>query len=559
MMRYFAFLLFAALFASTARCQTGHIEDVTHTRADTLRGKLRPERTAYDVSYYDLQIQVDPERQLLSGYVDIHYRIVEPFDRLQIDLFANMAIDSIVFDDYYLHYERIEDAVFIDFPHRQRGGRGDFRVYYRGQPHRANLPPWDGGFIWRKDDTGAPWIGVSCQGIGASLWWPNKDHLSDEPDSMRIGVSVPEGLSCISNGNLRSVEEEGDYTRFQWFVSYPINNYNVTLYVGRYVHFEDRYTAADGDRLSLDYYVLPSSLDEARKHFEQVHDVLSCYEQFLDKYPFWRDGYALVEAPYLGMEHQSAIAYGNKYQQGYMGHTFIPKMDWDYIIVHETGHEYFGNSLSVTDMAELWIHEAFTTYLEALYVECRYGFADAVRYLQSQRPRVENVRPMLGPRDVNWDELDHNDIYFKGSWMLHTLRHAIADDKLWFDILRGFYRKYALSSVRTEDFIRWVNEQTGRDFTSFFDQYLKYPSIPVLEYHLEEDNNGLRFSYRWSADVGDFNMPLILGSKEHGRRIYPVSGQWKQIHLPGTKAEEFAIPLELFYIGLREVKAIDRE
>ena len=552
-------MLFAALFASTARCQTGHIEDVTHTRADTLRGKLRPERTAYDVSYYDLQIQVDPERQLLSGYVDIHYRIVEPFDRLQIDLFANMAIDSIVFDDYYLHYERIEDAVFIDFPHRQRGGRGDFRVYYRGQPHRANLPPWDGGFIWRKDDTGAPWIGVSCQGIGASLWWPNKDHLSDEPDSMRIGVSVPEGLSCISNGNLRSVEEEGDYTRFQWFVSYPINNYNVTLYVGRYVHFEDRYTAADGDRLSLDYYVLPSSLDEARKHFEQVHDVLSCYEQFLDKYPFWRDGYALVEAPYLGMEHQSAIAYGNKYQQGYMGHTFIPKMDWDYIIVHETGHEYFGNSLSVTDMAELWIHEAFTTYLEALYVECRYGFADAVRYLQSQRPRVENVRPMLGPRDVNWDELDHNDIYFKGSWMLHTLRHAIADDKLWFDILRGFYRKYALSSVRTEDFIRWVNEQTGRDFTSFFDQYLKYPSIPVLEYHLEEDNNGLRFSYRWSADVGDFNMPLILGSKEHGRRIYPVSGQWKQIHLPGTKAEEFAIPLELFYIGLREVKAIDRE
>lgn len=382
-----------------------------------------------------------------------------------------MKINKIVHKNKDLNFTRLHDAVFVQFPFQPKGTKGSFRVFYEGAPTVALIPPWDGGFVWSKDENGDHWIGVACEGDGASLWWPNKDHLSDEPDSMSIRVAVPDPYLCVSNGNLRSREALNDgYTRYNWFVSYPINNYNVTVNIAKYAHFSDIYTSPDRHELQLDYYVLPKNLEKAKKHFQSVHQTLKCFEYYFGKYPFWNDGYALVETPYLGMEHQSAIAYGNQYMRGYLGGMIPRKMDWDYVIVHETGHEYWGNSISCNDLSEMWIHESFTTYMEALYVEYTYGYKDALQYLDifRRRPSILNEQPILGPKDVNWEDWTGSDHYYKGSWVLHTLRNAINDDELWFDLLKSFYQENAISNIETEDFVAYVKERTSKDFIDSF-------------------------------------------------------------------------------------------
>ncbi|MCB0636685.1 MAG: M1 family metallopeptidase, partial [Lewinella sp.] len=411
------------LLATSAAAQIpAFYRDYTFTTADTLRGALRPERTCYDVTYYGLHLRIDPRKQQLQGYVDIDFTAVANFSRLQIDLYDNMQIDGITFADVPLEWERDYQAIFVNFPETVPAGtRGTLRVTYHGEPQTARMPPWDGGFVWTQDRQGRSWSAVACEGDGASLWLPNKDHLSDEPDSVLISVAVPKDLMCVANGNLREVEDEGAFTRYNWFVSYPINNYNVSVNIGHYAHFSDEYYAQDGDTLALDYYVLDYNEARAREHFTQTKTVLAAYEHYLDKYPFWEDGFALIETPYLGMEHQSGIAYGNKYMRGYLGGMIPRGMNWDYIIVHESGHEYFGNSISCNDLAEMWIHESFTTYLESLYVEYTMGYKDAVRYLVSQRSSILNQEPILGPANVNWEDWQGSDHYFKGSWMLHTL------------------------------------------------------------------------------------------------------------------------------------------
>lgn len=547
MHKYF-FSILLALTALTACAQDDFYKSYSFNLADTLRGMLRPERTCYDVTFYDLNIRVDPKSQSIAGYVDIAFRTVEDFSVLQIDLFENMKLSRIEFQGRELSFRREHAAVFVTFPPQSKGGSGAFRVYYEGAPQVARNAPWDGGFVWNKDRLGNHWIGVACEGDGASLWWPNKDHLSDEPDSMSIRITVPNGLMAVANGNLRQTVRDGDQTRYEWFVSYPINNYNVTLNIAKYAQFSDTYIAKDGEKLALDYYVLEYNLKKAKEHFKQVHSVLACYEHFFDKYPYWRDGFALVETPYLGMEHQSAIAYGNKYMRGYLGGMIPAGMDWDYIIVHETGHEYFGNSISCNDLSEMWIHESFTTYMEALYVEYMYSYKEAVQYLLSQRRNIRNREPILGPAHVNWENWEGSDHYYKGAWILHTLRSTLRDDAKWFDLLKGFYQKHAHSNIHSEAFFQYVNTATGRNYDAFFRQYLRYPGIPTFEYELEPKGNGLRIRYRWKADVSGFNMPVALGKKDAYEWLQPTA-EWQTTTLKNITEEEFRVATELLLIN----------
>ena len=524
------------------------------TQADTLRGALRPERTCYDVTYYELQLRVLIDSKWIEGQVDIYYNALSPFEVLQIDLYHNMRIRSIEWEGQELTFERRKNAVFIHFPPQKAGSSSHFRVTYSGAPWEAPFAPWQGGFVWTQDNNGSPWIGVACEGDGASLWWPNKDHLSDEPDSMLISVVVPNPLQCISNGNLRKQSPEGrGYTRYEWFVSYPINNYNVTLNIGDYVHFSDTCQAADGSELPLDYYVLSYNLEKAKQHFQQVKPTLACFEHYFGKYPFWKDGFALVETPYLGMEHQSAIAYGNRYLRGYLGGMIPSDMDWDYIIVHETAHEYFGNSLGCRDLSEMWIHESFATYMESLFVEYQMGYAAAVRYLQSQRSNIANKEPILGPPDVNWDNWKKSDHYFKGAWVLHTLRHAIGNDELWFALLKDFYQRYALQQITTDTVVQFVNQYTGTDYTAFFEQYLWYTDIPTFQYKADQRGKNVRLTYEWKANVPGFRMPVLVEGKDHRRwRINPENGRKKSTTLENCNVEEIRVMKDLFLIDIKK-------
>ncbi|MCB0704841.1 MAG: M1 family metallopeptidase [Saprospiraceae bacterium] len=553
--RFFILLICFLLSSPILSGQRDFYDSFTFTRADSLRGMLSPERSCFDVTYYALDIRVEPDKRFISGFVDVAYTVVEDFTRLQLDLFANMDIEKIEYKGKKLHYSREFQAVFVDLPAQKKGQHGKIRVYYHGQPQRAVNAPWDGGFVWKTDLNANDWIAVACEGDGASLWWPTKDHLSDEPDSVSITVSVPDPLVCVSNGQLLSAKSDPKhlgYTRYHWFVSYPINNYNITLNIGDYVHFADVYESADGDQLDLDFYVLSYNLERAKTHFRQVNQTLACFENYFGKYPFWNDGFGMVETPYLGMEHQGAIAYGNNYMRGYLGAMIPSDMNWDYIIVHETGHEYFGNSISIGDLSEMWIHESFTTYMEALFVECSYSYQDAIRYLEGQKPFIINAQPILGPMGVNWEKWSSSDHYFKGSWVLHTLRHAINDDVLWFDLLRGFYDKHVRSIVTTEDFISYVNEATGKDFRPFFEQYLWYSNPPTLVYRLTEIEHDLVVEYKWLADVSDFNMPVRIGIPSRTQMVTPNTKAFQKLLLPNCRIEDFYIATDRFYIRTKK-------
>lgn len=520
------------------------------TEADSLRGMLRPERTCFDVTFYDLNLNLNIDQQLLSGYVDIHFEVVENFRSLQLDLFENMEIESILFHGEKLNFDRKHDAVFVHFPlEMPKGTNAMIQVRYSGHPTVAQRAPWDGGFVFKKDKKNRPWVGVACEGDGASLWWPNKDHLSDEPDSVAINISIPDGLTCASNGNLREKKQlPNDRTEWRWFVSYPINNYNVSITVAHFAHFNDIYISADEDTLALDYYVLDYNLEKAKKQFEQVKPMLACYEKIFGKYPFWEDGFAMIETPYLGMEHQSGIAYGNKYTRGYLGGMIPKDMDWDYIIIHESGHEYFGNSVSVTDHCDMWIHESFTTYMEALYVECEYGYEDYIRYLESQKNFIQYRKPIVGPRDVNYHNFGSSDHYYKGAWVLHTFRHALENDELFFRFLKDYYEAFKLKETSTAEFLKFVNNYFEKDWSPFWEQYLFYPQIPVLNYKIKKEGKNVEINYEWKANVAEFNMPVSIIYNNKLRTIYPVVGKSQELILENTNTAEVMARKDLFLI-----------
>jgi aminopeptidase N len=526
------------------------------THADSLRGELTPGRSCYDVYFYDLHLKIDTGTHSISGYNTIYFKVVKDFDIMQVDLFRNMDIDSIIFHRTHLsNYFRDSNTIIFNINNKCNGcvlhlvefegAKDSIKIYYHGSPQIAKNPPWDGGFIWSKDSLGNPWIDVACEGTGASLWWPCKDHLSNKPDSMRMTFDVPEGLMCVSNGRLRAETKlNNGFTRFTWFVSKPIINYDVTLNIADYAHISDYYLNGK-DTLTLDYYVLKYNEEKARKHFEQVKPMLACYEKFFGKYPFYTDGYKLVESTYWGMEHQSCVAYGNHYQNNNFG--------FDFIIIHESAHEWWGNSLSCSDAADMWLHEAFATYAEALYIECTQNYQTAVKYLHKQQKRISNKYPIIGPYNVNFQGTnDDDDMYFKGTWMLQTFRHVINNDSLFFAILRGLQKKFEYTSTNSKDVIACISKIAGKEYTPFFNQYLYNAKPPVFEYKLKQEGNGVLLSYRWDSVVKNFQMPLKVNSKVADSvktyiTITPGT-EWQSLQLNNLKPSDFSIDLDEYYI-----------
>ena len=548
-MRYFL-ILFLSLFSVKSSCQEFFL-------SDSLRGSLSSYRSCYDVFFYDLNVTIDDEnKELINSYNDFYISSLEDFDKIQIDLFSNLKINSIEFNETKLFFKRKFNAVFIDFPEIiKKGNKIKFRINYEGAPREAVNPPWDGGFSWDYDKNKNPWIGVSCQGLGASSWWPCKDHQSDEPDSMRITCTVRSPLKCISNGKLITNKSEYDMNLkskvnvSSWFVSYPINNYNVTLCVAEYTHFSDYYLS-NTDTLDLDYYVLSYNENKAKEHFKQVKPMLKCFESFFGQYPFLNDGFSLIETPYLGMEHQSAIAYGNNYLPGYNGNkNFIAGLDFDYIIVHETGHEWWGNSITTNDIADMWIHEGFCTYSEVIYVECIYGYDTMLDYVNNQKRFVRNDKPIVGPYNVN--KKGSNDMYQKGSLMLHTLRNLINDDELWFSILKGISIDFKYKVLDGKDIIEYINRKVDFNLSLFFNQYLFNSKIPILEYKIQKEGREYVLLYRWNA-IKDFNMKLLINDGEKNIWISPNS-EWKEYTIGNVDIKNFSIRDDLFYVDTKKV------
>jgi aminopeptidase N len=538
--------LFLCLALFHTNCQG---QSTVFTRADTLRGTLSPLRSSYDINYYHLDIKLDIEKKKISGSNLFRFTAVQDLKRLQFDLFENMNIEKVHYQGKEIRFKREFNAVFIDFPESiKKGSKAEFKVFYNGNPTIAINPPWDGGFTFSADQNGKPWVSVSCQGFGASSWWPNKDHQSDEVDSMLISIAVPKGLMNVSNGRLVSTKEKEDnYTQYNWFVSYPINNYNVSLNVADYVHFNDSYQGENGN-LTLDYYVLRENLDKAKKQFgENVKPMFAAFENWFGPYPFYRDGYKLIETPYLGMEHQTAVAYGNKYINGYRGRDLSDTglgLKWDYIIIHETGHEWFGNNITSKDIADMWIHEGFTMYSEALYVESREGKAAGAKYIAGIRSNIVNNKPIIGIYNVNHE--GSGDMYYKGANLIHMTRILLDDDKKWRDLLRGMNKEFGLKTTTTEEIVAYINKVTGKNLSKIYDQYLRYAQIPVLEYKQE----GNLVSYRWQADVENFDMPIRMKRGGKMEWIKPEK-EWKKLKLNA----EFSPDILNFYIRLKKIEA----
>ena len=522
--------------------------NVPYTRADSLRGNLTPLRTNYDINYYHLEVKVDIDQKFISGSNLFRFTATEDLNRIQFDLFENLIISKVEFHGKNIAFKREFNAVFLDFPETiKKGSKEEFTVFYEGKPAIAKNAPWDGGFIFSQDKSGKPWVGVAVQGFGASSWWPNKDHQSDEVDSMLISVSVPQGLMDVSNGRLRSVVKQAEgYTRYNWFVSNPINNYNVTINIADYVHFSDTFMGEKG-KLDLNYYVLKENLEKAKKQFgKNVKPMLSCFENWFGPYPFYEDGYKLVETPYLGMEHQSAIAYGNEYLNGYKGSDLSGTdlgLSWDYIIVHESGHEWFGNNITSKDIADMWIHEAFTMYSEGLFVECRKGKNAGIQYIKGVRKSIQNDRPIIGQYNVN--EEGSVDMYYKGANMLQTIRSIINDDLKWRQILRGLNSEFGLKTSTTQDIENYIIQKSGINLQPVFNQYLRTTKIPVLSYKIM----GNKLLYKWSNVIEGFDMPVLIKSGDEEILLYPGTKEKTQ----KIKGSTISISNSFFVKGQIEV------
>lgn len=507
-------------------------ENKNFTHADSLRGNLTLLRSSYDINYYQLDVKVDIDNKFISGSNVFKFTATRDLDKLQFDLFENLSISKIIYHGADLPYKRDANAVFVNFPATiKKGSKEEFTVLYSGNPTIAKNAPWDGGFIFTKDKSGKPWVSVATQGFGASSWWPTKDHQSDEVDSMLISISVPPGLMDISNGRLRSTEKLADgYTRYNWVVSYPINNYSVALNIGDYKHFSDELNGKNG-KLTLDYYVLPENLEKAKTHFaDDVKPMINCFEDWFGPYPFYRDGYKLIDAPFLGMEHQSAVAYGNKYLKGYLGRDLSGTglgLGWDFIIVHESGHEWFGNNITSKDIADMWIHEGFTTYSEGLFVECSQGKEAGIKYIAGLRRTIRNDRPIIGDYNVNSE--GSGDMYSKGANMLQTIRALLNNDQKWKEILRGLNAEFGLKTVTTGTIEGYLIKHTGLDLKPVFDQYLRTTKIPVLSYKISHN----KLSFRWTNTVKGFNMPVLVINGDKRIWLKPEAKE-KTISFKGT-------------------------
>lgn len=484
------------------------------TRQDTLRGSITKERAWWDVKYYHLDIKINLTDSTITGSNTIRYKVLQSYNKMQIDLQKPMEIYKIIQDEKELKFQREGNAFFIELLEPQNKDEiKELTVFYGGKPKIAVNPPWDGGITWSKDNNGNPFIASTCQGLGASVWWPNKDHMYDEVDNMLISVNVPDGLTDVSNGRLQSITNMKDGTKtFNWYVSNPINNYGVNINIGDYASFFEIFPGEKGN-LDCSYYVLKDNLAKAKTHFKEVDRMLKAFEYWFGPYPFYEDSYKLVEVPYLGMEHQSSITYGNGFQNGYLGRDRSGTgwgLKFDYIIVHESGHEWFANNITYKDIADMWIHESFTCYAENLFVEYYYSKQAGAEYVRGLRNGIRNNKPIIGEYNVNNE--GSTDMYDKGANMLHTLRQLVNDDEKWKTILRGLNSTFYHQTVTTKQIENYLSQAVGLDLRPFFDQYLRDIRIPTLEYKFKK--NVLK--YRWTNCVPDFDMPVkvFLDGKE---------------------------------------------
>ena len=514
------------------------------TRKDSLFGGLRPERTCFDVLRYNLNIKINPTEKTIVGFNEIQFKIVDNTSKIQLDLFDNMKIDSIVLNTKKLKYTREYNAVFIEFgsPLLQNATE-KIQFYYSGIPLTAKHAPWDGGFVWDKDINGKDWVGVAVQGTGASLWFPCKDSQSDEPDlGASIKVAVPNGLMNVSNGKFLGNEDlKNGYSRWDWEVTNPINSYDITVNIADYVHLGENYKG-----LNLDYYVLKENEIVATKQFEGVKPMLDCFQSKFGQYPFFEDGYKLVETSYLGMEHQSAVAYGNKYKKGYQGRDLSDTgigLLFDYIIVHESGHEWFGNSITSKDIADMWIHEGFTCYTESVYVECNYGYEKGQTYVNGLKENVSNNRPIIGKYGVGNE--GSGDMYYKGALLLNTIRHIINDDKKWWQILFMYSRTFSHKIIDTETVISYFNNASGINLTPVFNQYLYKVGIPFLEIK----RNKKKLEFKWNSEIDNFNMPIDITLDGQKIRINPTT-KWSKSKFRLKEDSEYEVLTDDFYINV---------
>ncbi|NSW93126.1 MAG: M1 family metallopeptidase [Bacteroidales bacterium] len=491
------------------------------TRQDSLRGSITPEREWWDLIYYHLNISVNPSDSTIYGTNTVVYRVLKPSQVMQIDLQEPLVLSEAKQNDRVLKVVREGNVHWIHLAEVQEPGKiYSVVLSYGGRPKVSRRPPWEGGITWKTDSKGLPFVASACQGDGASLWWPCKDHMYDEPDSMLISVTVPSNLMDVSNGRLRSVVKNRDKTTtYNWFVSNPINNYGVNINIADYAHFSEVFKGEKGD-LNCDYYVLKENLQKAKEHFKQAAMMLEAFEYWFGPYPFYEDGYKLVEAPYLGMEHQSSVTYGNGYQNGYRG-VDQSGTGWgdrfDFIIIHESGHEWFANSITYEDVADMWVHESFTNYSESLFVEYHYGKKAGFEYAVGTRRNIRNDRPVVGIYNVNFS--GSGDMYSKGGNMLHTLRQIVNDDEKWRGILRGLNRDFYHQVVKGSQIESYLSEKTGLNLKPFFDQYLRDVRIPVFEYFTD----GKKLTFRWNNCVQGFDMPLRISIAGKERTINPVT------------------------------------
>lgn len=509
--------LFFALILISARvlCQPLFSSSTTYTHQDSLRGSVTSERIWWDLLHYELYVAVNPESKSISGTNTISYKVISENDLMQIDLQAPMKITRVTQDGVVLTVADDGNAHFVQLKQPQRiGSEMKLVIEFSGNPHEALRAPWDGGFSWTKDKNGKHFIATSNQGIGASLWWPCKDHMYDEPDrGVLLSINVPQGLVAVGNGRLENVIKERDKTStYVWKVVNPINNYGVNINVGDYIRFSEKYPGEKGV-LDMDFWVLRDNLEKAMVHFKDARRTIEAFEYWFGPYPFYEDSYKLVETPYLGMEHQSSVTYGNGYQNGYLGYDLSGTgwgLKWDYIIVHESGHEWFANNITYRDIADMWIHEGFTMYSESLFIEYFYGKAAGSEYTRGLRMNISNTEPLIGDYEVNKE--GSPDMYNKGNNLLHTLRQWTNDDEKWRSMLRGLNEEFYHRTVTSADVEAYISEKLGLALTPFFDQYLRDTRIPTLEYRLQGNN----LLYRWTNCIGSFNMPvkLIINGEE---------------------------------------------
>ena len=555
-------MIWFCAFIKFSNAQLG-VNKEKFTHADTLRGSLNPNRTWWDVMRYDIEVKPDYNSKTIQGAVTINFKINNSQKLMQIDLQKPLIIDSVYLlnlsgQKSKMHFRQDENnnVAYINFNEiPQKNSNAQLLIYYHGTPREAIRPPWDGGWIWKKDAQGRPWMSVACQGLGASVWYPCKDHQSDEPDNgASLTVIVPDTLVAVGNGRLKNKTSNNDGTAtYTWEVKDPINNYNIIPYIGKYVNWSDTFQGEKG-KLDLNYWVLDYNLDKAKKEFEQVKPMLRCFEHWFGPYPFYEDGYKLVESPHLGMEHQSAVAYGNGFQNGYRGMDLSGSgwgLKWDFIIVHESAHEWFGNNITSKDLADMWVHEGFANYSETLYTECLFSKEAGNEYNYGTRKRIENDRTIIGPYGVNKE--GSGDMYYKGGNMLQTIRHAINDDEKFRNILRGLNKTFYHQTVTTQQIENYISSQSGINFRQVFDQYLRTAQIPQFEYYFSDDNKTLH--YRWDSCVSGFNLRLVINKENKTLTLQPTQ-QWKTLRLDDTNKMLFDTDYldKNYYIHIKQVQ-----